>query len=217
MIAEIVNSVDLPEPQHWPMSMERFGKTPYNKPLYRIVFAPSVKKIVGGKWPDGAVEYRLRKAYRKVGDEWILERWLSAAEFTRMTRERFEETTRDPQTGLFVSGPWPEKGVYFMCEDAPLASPGDGGIEKLIGWIEHGRNNHDPLANALAYTKQMVAEDAAWDAEALLKIGEARPSFGRRPTSFRGGVHKVKEYEFPKSAQQTGLPIGDNKFSTGVI
>lgn len=181
-------------PQHYPVSMARFGLTPYGNNLYRIVFAPSVRHLIGGRWRDGRVEYRSRPTYGNMGNEWVLERWLPAEEFCQMTREEYEIRFRN-ESGLFTMGPYPTEGVYFLCNDAPVRPEAIDSIGKLIEGIEFGRRNRSHarvVENQQLIAADLAANEKAEDDLMLSRIQEKRPAFGNRPTSFRGGVHSTK-------------------------
>ena len=182
------------EPQHYPVPMERYGLNPYGKNLYRVVFAPSVRHLVGGRWKDGCVEYRSRPSYSHIGNEWILERWFTGDEFCSMSREAYEIRLRN-ETGLFTMGPYPSEGTYVMCLDSPLLPAAIQSVGKLIEGIEFGRKNksHErEVQNRLLLEADIAKREQAADDVMLDKIREKRPAFGNRPTSFAGGVHSTK-------------------------
>src|ERR1700744_4313279 len=95
----------IPEPTHYPLSLAKYGLNPYGKPKYRVVFAPSVKMLVGGEFPDGFSGYRARPAYSHVGDAWIIEKWKSANDYTQMSELDYNLKYRDAITGLCLTGP----------------------------------------------------------------------------------------------------------------
>src|SRR5882757_1458064 len=95
-----------PEPTHYPMPLAEYGKSPFGDNLFRIVYAPSVRKIVGGMFPDGFTGYRSRPAYRHLGDVWVIEKWLSAVEDTGMTESSYDMQYKD-EHGLILTGPYP--------------------------------------------------------------------------------------------------------------
>jgi hypothetical protein len=194
--------------------MTRFGKTPHGKNLYRVVFAPSVKMLVGGKWKDGAAEYRTRPAYRHLGNEWILERWLSPEEFTGMTREQYELRYRDPLTGLFSIGPYPEKGAYMICMDAALKPEAIESIEQIIAGIEYGRNHRSAsrsLENERLLAEDLARQQKAEDSELMARIRDLKPAFGGVAANICGSIHSQKSKPVVKSANELGLPVGNNK------
>lgn len=182
------------EPQHYPMPMERYGSTPAGKNLYRVVFAPSVRHLIGGRWKDGCVEYRSRPTYSHIGNEWILERWISAEHFCRMGKHDYEIRFRN-ESGLFTMGPYPSDGVYVMCCDAPLHPSAIEAVSGLIEAIEFGLRNksHErEVQNGILLKEDTDKREKANDDLMLSMIQEKRPAFGNRPTSFNGGVHSTK-------------------------
>src|ERR1700743_3212185 len=126
--------------QHAPVPLARYGQNPFGGNLYRCVFAPSVKHLIGGKWKDGATEYRLRTTYRHLGNEWILERWVSAEEYCKMSPEQYEIRFRNA-SGLLTMGPYPTQGVYVLCNDGPIKPEAIPSVGKLIAAIECARRN----------------------------------------------------------------------------
>lgn len=180
--------------QHAPVSLSRYGQNPYGGNLYRVVFAPSVKHLIGGKWKDGATEYRLRTTYRHLGNEWVLERWLSAEEFCKMTPEQYEVRFRN-ESGLLTMGPYPTQGVYVLCNDGPIKPEAIPSVGTLIEAIEFGRNNKShsrDIANRQLLQAAVEHEEKSQDDAMLDSIREKRPAFGNRPTSFAGNVHSTK-------------------------
>lgn len=92
--------------------LERFGFNPYGEPIFRVVWGPSVTKIVGGFWMDnGKSEYRVTPKYG-YDPKWILERWQPACEVG--TPEVWDEQTRTPD-GFYGIGPFPAHGRYLHC------------------------------------------------------------------------------------------------------
>src|ERR1700761_2477938 len=130
----------IPEPSHYPLSMARYGLNPHGESLYRVVFAPSVKKIVGGEFADGFKGYRVRPAYRQLGQVWILERWLSPMRLTGMTEQKYNEQYADPYTGLISTGPYPQRGSYVLCEELN-GNPADMNFDWIIGYIKKAERN----------------------------------------------------------------------------
>ena len=208
--------IGCPEPQHWPTPMSRFGLNPYSENLYRIVFAPSVKRMVGGEWPDGAVEYRFRPKYRALGNVWILEKWISAFEDSKMTPETYKLMFTDTSTGLLVAGPYPHHGVYTHVHTFESVVPGDCNLEWLIGIINKAKSN-DPVKVEAAIKEHYQKQEATDDANSLDRLRDAMPSFGLRSASFGGHVKSFKAHRFDVKAKelwQKGMPIGRNKAVT---
>lgn len=195
-----MSSTVIPKPQvHYSADLTRYGSNPYGEPLYRVVFAPSVRHLVGGRWRDGAVEYRSRPTYGHIGNEWVLERWVPAHEYCGMSQSDYEIRFRN-ETGLFTMGPYPSNGTYVMCMDSPIKVEAISTVGKLIEGIEHGRRNASisrSAKNKELIAADLIASEKAKDDFMLDKIKESRPAFGNRPTSFAPtkhsqGVHSTK-------------------------
>lgn len=101
---------------HYPMPLGRFGATPNGVNLWRIVFADSVKRLIGGRWPDGKEEYRPVRAYEETGvrGKWVLESWQSAMEHTLCTADEYaiRFQSRDCKANI-QHEPYPFDGVYI--------------------------------------------------------------------------------------------------------
>jgi hypothetical protein len=120
-------------PTHYPYPMSRFGLNPYGQPLWRIVFADSVRRLIGGKWPDGAEEYRLSKVYTgpHAKGRWVLESWISAEEMTGCSPEEYAIRFQAPGcTAPIQSEPYPYQGDYVERHIFTLGEPGN--IDELI-------------------------------------------------------------------------------------
>ena len=194
----------LPLPTCYPLPMSRYGLNPYGENLYRIVYAPSVRKMVGGKFADGYTGYRSRPAYRHIGPYWVIEKWISAFELTRMTEEQYRSAYIDKATGLFPTGPYPSRGVYYYCETLSC-NPSEANIDKLVMWLEHSKHV-DPAQNQ----RQLLDEiDQAEKADAAHRLDWAKDknrAAGIRAANFGGMVKAQKSYPMEKSATSLGLP-----------
>jgi hypothetical protein len=200
MQADCERIIGIPDPRHVPMGRARFGLNSFQENLWRIVFAPSVHTMIGGKWPDGAVEYRLRPKYRDLGDVWVLEKWISAFEDSGMTETTYNWLMADSTTGLLPSGPYPHRGVYHHVHTFEAVAPGDCNLEWLVGIIAKAKTN-DPAAVKQAIDEHYAKEQRARHQLGIDKLVENRPAFGMRPTSLPGGVHSVKSFRFDVAAE----------------
>lgn len=184
--------------------MARFGVNPYGEPLYRLVYAPSVKKMVGGKFTDGYIGYRARPAYRHIGQYWVIEKWISALELTRMTEEQYNRVYKDKDTGLFPTGPYPNRGVYHYCETLSC-NPAEANIDKLVMWLEHSKHV-DPAANQRQLLEELDKADKDDAAQRLDWARDKNRAAGIRAANFGGMVKAQKSYPMEKSATSLGLP-----------
>ena len=200
------------EPTHWlgyptPETMRRVGgSNPYDEPLFRIVFAPSVQMLCGGEFADGFIGYRARPAYRHIGSKWIMEKWISAFDHTLMTEEEYNLKFRDPYNGLLLTGPYPSRGVYFQCHTFEFSQPGDGGIDTIIALVKKAKTN-DPIANARAIRATREAEEKEQQQKRFDKIKDLMPVAGIRAANIGGRVKATKSAPTPKTANELGLPI----------
>ena len=195
--------VTVPEPTRW-KSLARYGLNPFNEPVFRCVYAPSVKRIVGGRAKNGAVGYFVRPAYRHIGDHWIIEKWTSAFEDCGKTEAQYNELCKDFETGLFPTGPYPHRGVYNYCETLSC-HPAQANFDKLIAWIAKAKYNR-PQDNARALMKTMDEKEKAEADQRFDRMKELLPAFGVRAASYRGHTKKTKSAPMMKSANELGLP-----------
>ena len=198
--------LNIPTPSQWPMALGRYGLNPYGEPLFRIVFAPSVRMIVGGEFADGFTGYRVRPAYRPIGNKWILEKWISALEHTHCGQEEYERRWRDSTTGLIPTGPYPSRGVYFHCWTFDKAPGEQENIEHVIQAILRGKER-DPRENQRALLDTMAREEKEADAQRYDRCKELLPAYGVRAASFRGHVKATKTAPIMKTANELGLPV----------
>ena len=120
--------------------MARFGTNALGGNLWRIVFTDSVKRLIGGRWPDGKEEYRSVRAYSETGvrGKWVLESWQSAFEHTGCTPDeyaiRFQQ--RDCRTPI-QHEPYPHDGVYVTRH---VFNGEPTGVEELIARADKERH-----------------------------------------------------------------------------
>ena len=213
MNLSIANTMEIPKPSHWPMSMARFGKNPMGENIYRVVFAPTVRKLVFGQFSDGYIGARLRKSYPAIGNKWIIEKWISGFEDTRMTPAEYEKWgPRDPQSGMLINGPYPYNGTYNECHTFEFENPQAGSIEKIIALVEKARYN-DPIANRIAMRDEDERKEKADAEQRFLRVRELEPLYGARPASIGGRPKAVnhKTQNTALTANELGLPTANNK------
>lgn len=199
---------EVPEPRHWPLQpMKPFGQIPgRDENLFRIVWAPSVKALMGGKFPDGFIGYKVRPAYRAVGEAWILEKWISAYELTRQTEAAYNTDPRniDFQTGLLKTGPYPRNGTYYLCHTFKGKRP-EININLLVALIKKAKLNSTAM-NQRAILDTLEAEDRADDARRFDQVKDASSVGGIRPANIGGMVKKQKSAPPLRLASDFGLP-----------
>lgn len=186
--------------RHWPTPMSKYGKNPYGDNLFRLVWAPSARYLIYGTWPDGSTKASWNRKYPQAGDNWVLDKWLSAYEFAKCTPEVWNET-------MTILGPYPDRGEYDLAHVFDMVNPDDSNLEKLIIWINEGKNR--------SFFENRVACQANADAEELDRkrlrldiIRDSLPAFGAAPMVGHGGGRGTKTAPILKSAEELGLPTG---------
>lgn len=108
--------------------LDKFGHTPYGGRVFRVVWAPTRTRIVGGYWQDvSRHEYRRTLKYG-TSPRWILERWLPASRYG--TAEAWYRDTVTPD-GFYGVGPFPVHGEYESCE---VFQAKDSNGRAIKGW-----------------------------------------------------------------------------------
>lgn len=204
MSLSVANTLEIPEPSHWPTPMGRFGLTPDGRNRYRVVFAPTVHKLVFGEFSDGYTGARLRKTYPQTGNKWILEKWISGFDDTKMTPAEYERWgPRDPRSGMLINGPYPFKGTYNECHTFESGNPELGSIEKVIKLVEEGAKRSP--SQIKANNRMLDAKEEKEAAERrFLRVRETEPLYGVRPANFAGTPKTVnhKSARNPVSANE---------------
>ena len=205
------STMDIPKPSIWPVSLRRFGCVPQGRlkgdSIYRIVFAPTCKKLIFGMDITGTVGAHIRSKHPDSGKKWILEKWISGWEATKMTPADYERWgPRDPQSGMLIEGPYPHDGFYEHCWTFDLVEDITG-VEKIILLIQQG---------AMRSAAQIKANNAELDAKQekaeqekrFLRCREVEPLYGARAANFAGTPKTInhKSQRVQKSANELGLP-----------
>lgn len=190
--------------RHYPISLERFGKNPHGQPMFRIVFAPSRRHLVCGQWPDGANCARWVEKYflgreRSERDVWIMERWISAEEFTGGKTPA--QWNSDPNANIL--GPYPDRGEYEICHEFAFGTPTDASLDRLIPAIMRRHRMYDQM---LAIRDEADREKKAIDSQKDSMIRDWLPAFGTRPFSGYGGGRSQKSAPVIRTAEELGLP-----------
>lgn len=199
--------------------MQRYGSTPYEgQPLYRVVFSDSRTDLLGGKWPDGACEYREVLRYPGIRGQWVLEKWLSAEEYAG-TPAQYEKEQWDPTSGLLTTGPYPNRGEYTHCYTFPYA-PTDSMIRTVIIALERSRNVSrgerkrgimDPLEAQQAQQERRF-DDIFDEAMGPFSKADTVVSF-RTPAFARSGFKRGGDMPADRYVNAP-LPTRDNFFGT---
>lgn len=196
--------------------MDGFGQNRLGDNMYRVVYAPSRLKMVGGAWPDGRAEYRFLPLYQAKA--WILERWLTPMEFCGMGPDRWNLEFRDPQTGLLLQGPYPDRGEYEMCWDFAGSEPTQGFVSRIIGMIKAGRLK--------SYSEHLVANRDHAEYEEKQRDNRVDSIVRDALPSFRGqvfvGAHGARSFKGQKISQKANdlsfggkqVPLKPNSFVT---
>jgi hypothetical protein len=171
---------------HHPTPMAKYGLNPHQQPMWRIVFADSVKRLIGGRWPDGAEEYRLARVYTGPGakGKWVLESWISAFEHTGCTAEEYRIKFQAPGCVATIQNePYPYDGTYV---ERHIFAGEPTGVEMLIakwhrerdiGWAERRRLRQE----VIDYQQRKTTEneryrlrDAQPDPNGLMMLGKQK-------------------------------------------
>lgn len=195
--------------QHWPMALSRFGANPYGENLYRCVWAPSRRHIVYGEWPNGERKASWIQKYPEVGNMWVLERWMTPFEYTKMTPEKWN-------LEMTLLGPYPDRGEYEIAHVFEACLPSDANIEKLISWIEEGRKR--TFWETLAHNKEAAdKEEESMSEQRKSFIRECLPAFGTAALVGYGGTRGTKTAPILKTAEELGLPTTPNALKSRQI
>jgi len=159
---------------HHPTPMGRFGLNPQGAPMWRIVFADSVKRLVGGKWPDGREEYRFARAYTGPGakGKWVLESWISAEEHTGCSPDDYKIKFQAPGCVTSIQHePYPYEGTYVQRHIFP------GEPENVETLIAKWNRDRDVSFSERRRLKQEMIDYKAKKTreEELYRLREAQP------------------------------------------
>lgn len=202
--------------------MERYGlSTSTGKPLYRVVWSDSRTYLLGGKWPDGACEYRECELYEGV-HAWILEKYMTAQEFAGSPRD-YQARQFDPASGLLTLGPYPTEGDWAFVYQFPI-EPSHSMISVMVRMIEASRNLTaqermksimDPLLARQKRAHERI--DTIFDeSQPAFRYSDAMVSAANPGHVIRRTPSKrIKDIAFKKSAEELGMPMTDNAFFTG--
>lgn len=187
-------------------NLKRFGVNPFGESLYRIVFKDSRRHLVGKYWPDnGETGYRWVPKYPGVKTAWMLERWNSAWEFTRMSQSEWDRTMTCPISGFLLLGPYPSRGEYELAWEFDLGVAQDS-LENVIGAVERGRDRtFQQIRQGHAAEYQYEEKDSRVQAE--VEVRDACTYKGNAALSYGRHGRGTKTAPELRSAEELGLPI----------
>lgn len=214
-------------PERMTEGLEKFGRNPYGERNFRVVWAPSRTRIMGGFWEDRAVhEYRVVPKYG-VSPKWILERWMAASRYGNPESWERNSVTAD---GFYSCGPFPVHGEYESCEvfqlkdrDGKPIKGWDGFVPLEPGLVElaaravwMGRvNSYSDIRVALR-DEELKKErqkdqlfDERWAEQQATREGLTL-GYGS------GSVNKAQEIDdMARKIERVGAYINANKFRSG--
>jgi hypothetical protein len=119
-------------PAHQTVGLDKFGLNPYGERNFRVIWAPSRTRIIGGFWEDTAHhEYRRLPKYG-TSPHWILERWRPAAMYGTPQAWDREYVTPD---GFYAVGPFPVHGEFESCEVFQLKDENGRSVKGWAGFV----------------------------------------------------------------------------------
>jgi len=191
---------------HLPVgSLRRFGIAENGGNLYRVVYSTSRLHQLGGKWPDGSVEYRWVPRYPIA--MWVLEKWLSAFDYAGPE----SDWVKDPETNLFTLGMYPKDGEYEFCFGWPTdMQPTIDKIGDVIQYLNRQRENkstEDFLRTAeddLAYKQRRWMERNEYIMRDAIRTKAMRPT----PSNPKGKTLTANDMKFNITADQLHMGKG---------
>ncbi len=190
MPSDVIRQFDRQPPSFVADILRKFGQNPYGENIYRLVWSESVFEVIGGMWEErvnplmgNAVVRRGRmllesnpvickkpgyKLVSKYPDfkgkeaRWILEKWLPCS----FTRAMWDWRFLEPQSGLYLSGPYPEHGE-FWCS-------------KVI--TDRGKYQ-EPSADLIEYYTRLIA------------AGDEYPEYAKREAREKRHATKQRDYD----------------------
>jgi hypothetical protein len=190
--------------------MTCFGTIPgRTEPMFRIVFAPSIWYLVGGDFTDEDgrsqfMGYRPCPRYDYIGDKWVMEKWVSAKDFTGQTEVEYKAQWEDPQTHLCLTGPYPHSGEWqwVWTFDKPEMIAAHGIVAALVN---RARLN-SKAANAAALRDTQKAAKKQKRQTMYDQMKDKMRVAGIRAANIGGRVKALKSRPSLIDASTLGLP-----------
>lgn len=158
-------------------SLRRFGVAANGGNLYRCVYSTSRLHMLGGKWPDGTIEYRWSPRYPIP--MWVLEKWLSAEDYAGSE----VDWHKDPETNLFTLGPYPRDGEYEFCFGWPTdMEPSLGQVEAIIQYLAWQKQNCNTQDYLTAMEDDLALKQKNWMENNAYMMRDAIRTRAMRPT-----------------------------------
>lgn len=197
---------EIPEPRHWPlMSMTQYGVIPgREEPLFRIVFASSVRHLVGGEFADGFTGYRAVPTYEYIGDKWIMEKWVSAFDFTKQTETEYRTQWEDPETHLSLTGPYPRNGAWQWVWT--FNKPEQIGAAGIVAALVNKARFNSSAANRAAIEQAQAKAKQDRFQQNFARMKDKTRAAGIRAANFGGRVKAQKSFPELQDARALGLP-----------
>jgi len=171
----------------------------YGEPRFRVVWGWARRTWIGGRWPNGAVEYRFEPKYWPKFERWHLEQFRPADEI--LSPEEWEMETWSNIDGRRIEelGPYPARGEYEQvhCLESdkrqflPLVP---AVVEMIIRMINHTK--------AMAHAERKAAREAAVE-----RAEKSADSFDESVIEDAGFAFHGKKFV----SQVPGIPASDGK------
>lgn len=175
------------------LTMHKYGKAgSYLK--YRIVHASSRRHLVFPLMGGGDQKWIRKYPLEHQRDSWVMEAWHSIADYALGQNV----ATYAKTSGICLH----EDGEYDICFEFENGVPSEGGLDKLVAWIEMGGKRR-PIENALAIRAEWDQQEKDKDARLTDRIAGLIPAFGAAPMAGAGGARGTKTRDFKIGAHQT--------------
>jgi hypothetical protein len=125
--------------------------------------------------------------------------------FTGCTREQYELSYRDAETGLCTLGPYPERGEYCECSIQLPPEPTRESIIRIIYFIKAGWNySYDEKKAANNKALEKIEKDKASQFADIFK--DSQQAFNNKATSVRPGKKTADKVVIQRHAEDLRLP-----------
>lgn len=189
-----------------PIDLSGFGKNPFGKNIWRVVWGPSRTYKAGMKSETGTVQVKELPLYPGT-QAWILERWLPPVKFAG-TREAWEIQERNNDVQL---GPYPAEGEWCGCDDLWQQIPSVSDVVAKVNLILYGVNfTFDEKRNAIMENERRKEE--SWLSRGMDIWKDSQGAFNNKPTNINPAKKTADKVRLDVAAEDLGKPVGDGKF-----